>query len=123
MKKACSAGEKGGRYENGAVPGIQYRKEAFDYRTTQVSGYDYVIGQEPCDAAEHIVRACACRKIPFIVLLCGVPHRLISGEMPEDVWQWYQYLREIDPGYAEMGVLDLYGQVKTVMIRSRKLDL
>lgn len=52
---------------------VTFRKEMFDYRTADVSRYDYVIAQEPCEATEHIVRVCTIQKVPFMVLLCGVP--------------------------------------------------
>ena len=55
-----------------------------------------------------------------MVLMCGVPHRLISGELPDDVWAWYRYLREIDPEHTVMELVDLYGLVNTAMIRSKK---
>ncbi|NCC42158.1 MAG: hypothetical protein EOM18_00920 [Clostridia bacterium] len=70
--------------------------EAFDYRTTNLDQYDYVIAQEPCEATEHIVRACAMHQIPYVMDLCGTAHRLISGEQMEDVFEWYEYLRNID---------------------------
>lgn len=99
---------------------VEFRKELFDYRAVDLSGYDCVVGQEPCEASEHIVRACTIQSVPFMVLLCGVPHRLISGELPDDVWAWYRYLREIDPEHTVMELVDLYGLVNTAMIRSKK---
>lgn len=93
-------------------------KAGFDHRTTSLAGYDLVIGQEPCEAAEHIVRACLEQKVPFIVVLCGTPHILISGEQPEDVWQWYHYLGEIDRERTEMKIVKLYGDIRVMVIRS-----
>lgn len=93
-------------------------REAFHHRTTSLDGYDLVIGQEPCEAAEHIVRACLEQKVPFIVVLCGTPHILISGEQPEDVWQWYHYLGEIDRERTEMKIVKLYGDIRVMVIRS-----
>ena len=75
---------------------IHFIKGRFNYRDFDLSMYDYVIAQEPCDATEHIVRACIDQNKPFIIALCGTPHRLISGEMPKDVYKWYDYLVNID---------------------------
>ena len=74
---------------------VEYIKSKFDYTKSDLSGYDYVIAQEPCDATEHIVRACVNQKIPFMIALCGAPHKLLSGEMPKDVYKWYDYLVNI----------------------------
>lgn len=73
---------------------IIVKKEVFDYNY-DLSGYDFVIAQEPCDATEHIVRACVKQEKPFIIALCGVPHKLISGQEMEDVMDWYEYLLNI----------------------------
>lgn len=67
-------------------------KDYFDYRTIDLSPYDYVIAQEPCEATEHIIRACTKQNVPFIIVLCGVPHRLINGFQYNDVLDWYDYL-------------------------------
>ena len=86
-------------------------QEAFHYENTDVSGYDAVIAQEPCEATEHIIRACLMATKPFIISLCGIPHALISGEMPETLNEWHEYLlalmgkrgvlgkRELIPGF------------------------
>ena len=73
---------------------IVVKKQKFDY-TYDLSNYDYIVAQEPCDATEHIVRACVNQKKPFIMTLCGVPHTLISGEEMKDVHNWYEYLINI----------------------------
>ena len=73
---------------------IIVKKEMFDYNY-DLSEYDFIIAQEPCDATEHIVRACIEQKKPFIITLCGVPHKLISGEEMENVEDWYEYLINI----------------------------
>ena len=57
-----------------------------------LSGYDAVITQEPCDAAERIIKACTGQKVPFCVILCGVPHTRLTGELDEDAYAWYAYL-------------------------------
>ena len=57
--------------------------------------YDAVIAQEPCEATEHIIRACLMAAKPFVISLCGTPHALISGEEPETLQEWYAYLSEL----------------------------
>ncbi|MBQ2802562.1 MAG: hypothetical protein IJF07_01535 [Lachnospiraceae bacterium] len=74
---------------------INYIQEAFCYGKTDITEFDIVVAQEPCEATEHIVRACVEAEKTFIISLCGTPHRLINGEMPEDVYQWYDYLETI----------------------------
>lgn len=70
-------------------------KEGFDFTKTDISQYDAIIAQEPCEATEHIVRACVEQKKDFIIALCGAPHVLINGEEPKSVKEWYDYLEEI----------------------------
>lgn len=77
--------------------GIRYRKELFIYGETDVIGFDAVIAEEPCEATEPIIRACVEVKKDFVISLCGTPHQLMNGEMPEDIYTWYQYLRNIAP--------------------------
>ena len=102
-------------------PSLQAIKSEFDCRTASLAGYDLVIGQEPCEAAEHIIRAGLEQNVPFIVALCGTPHRLISGEQPEDVWEWYHYLEQIDPAHTQMKAVKLYGDIGVMIIRSYNL--
>ena len=65
--------------------------------TENLSQYDAVIAQEPCDAAERIIKVCTEQNKPFFVILCGVPHRRLTGELDDDVHQWYDYLLETYP--------------------------
>ncbi len=62
-----------------------------------LSGFDAVIAQEPCEAAELIIKACTEQKIPFCVILCGVPHKRLTGELDDDVHAWYAYLLSTYP--------------------------
>lgn len=57
-----------------------------------LSGFDAVIAQEPCDAAELIIKTCTEQNIPYCVILCGVPHARSSGVLDDDVYAWYAYL-------------------------------
>lgn len=100
--------------------GIKSIKGKFDYRTFDLSEYDFVIAQEPCDATEHIVRACTNQDKPFIVSLCGVPHKLISGEIPKKLDDWYDYLWKIAKNKTRLITLSLDPFSKTSIIRSNK---
>ncbi|MCM1246110.1 MAG: class I SAM-dependent methyltransferase [Roseburia sp.] len=104
--------------EEDAKTNIRRIRAAFDYQTADLTEYDYVVAQEPCEATEHIVRAATEQGIPFLMVLCGVPHSLISGEMPEDVYAWYDYLQEIAGEDVSLLYLPLYGKSRTaVMVR------
>lgn len=81
---------------------LEVIKGKFDYRKFDLSTYDYVVALEPCEATEHIVRACINQHKPFMVALCGVPHKLISGKMPKDREEWYNYLRDIGKGELKL---------------------
>lgn len=70
-------------------------RSAFIYKKTDITEFDAVIAQEPCEATEHIIRECARQKKDYIISLCGTAHRLMNGELPEDVYAWYKYLEEI----------------------------
>lgn len=76
---------------------------------TDISEYDLVIALEPCDATEHIIRACLKAHKPFIVVLCGIAHQRIDGVMPSDVSEWYNYLISIDPLHLAFGRLSISG--------------
>ena len=97
---------------------VTFIKEKFDYIKFDISGYDYVIAQEPCDATEHIVRACVNSKVPFIMSLCGVPHKLISGSMPKDYKEWYEYLLSISKEELKLRYLDLDPLTVTPILKS-----
>lgn len=95
---------------------VECIQAAFDYQTANLTGFDCVVAQEPCEASEHVIRAATEQGVPFIMVLCGVPHRLISGEMPEDVYAWYEYLQEIAEETATLIYYPLYGKSKTAVM-------
>lgn len=97
---------------------IRCLRAAFDYRMTSLDEYDWVVAQEPCDATEHIIRACIHQNVPFIIALCGTPHRLISGEMPKDVWSWYDSLLNIAPERMDLKIVKLYHLASVALITS-----
>ena len=66
-----------------------------DLQGTDIKDYDLLIGLEPCDATEHIIRQSLKYDKPFEVLLCAAPHKKLTGEMPKDYETWYKYLKNI----------------------------
>lgn len=100
---------------------VEFIKGVFNYKRTDLSNYDYVIAQEPCEATEHIIRACVKQKKPFIIIPCGVPHKLISGKTPKDVNEWYEYLINIDSKGIKLRYLKWDSFSITPMIRSNIL--
>lgn len=100
--------------------GIEYIKGKFDYKEFDLSIYDYVVAQEPCEATEHVVRACTNQNIPFMMTLCGVPHKLISGKMPKDVNEWYGYLVNIASGKVKLRYIELDPILLTPILKSNK---
>lgn len=101
--------------QNGIIKVI---KSKFNYITFNISDYDFVIAQEPCDATEHVVRACLAHKVPFIMSLCGTPHRMISGYMPKNVEEWYNNLLKIADGNARLRYISLDPITITPVLRS-----
>lgn len=97
---------------------IEFIKDAFDYMTFDLSKFDYVIAQEPCDATEHIVRACINQGKPFMISLCGNPHKLLSGKMPKTVYDWYDHLLSISCGAVNLRYLKFDPFSKTALLRS-----
>lgn len=98
---------------------IKLIKGQFNYKY-DLSIYDYVIAQEPCEATEHIVRACINQNVPFMMSLCGVPHRLISGKTPKDVFEWYDYLVNIASDKIKLRYANLNPLSETPILRSNK---
>lgn len=82
--------------ENADSEGVYCINDSFIFKETDITKYDAVIAQEPCEATEHIVRECVAECKNFVIVLCGVQHKLMNGEMPENVWEWYNYLENID---------------------------
>lgn len=101
---------------------IKSIKGEFDYTNFDLSNFDCVIAQEPCAATEHIIRACIEQKVPFIMSVCGVPHTLISGEKPENVYKWYYYLLEISSHNINIEFLNIIPLVRTVVFSYSNLN-
>ncbi|MBQ3145355.1 MAG: hypothetical protein IJB90_02080 [Clostridia bacterium] len=120
-------GEKGFRVtcidpkiEITTAEGVEFIKGKFDYREFDLSEYDYVVAQEPCEATEHVVRACINQNKPFIMSLCGVPHKLISGGTPKDEKEWYNYLLGIASEKMKLSYLSLDPITLTPILKSNQ---
>lgn len=99
--------------------GVPAIRDTFDYRTFDLSNYDIIIAQEPCDATEHILRACKEQNKMFFMSLCGVPHKIIDGDMPKDYQAWYNHLLKVSDGYAKLIWLSLDPLSRTAVLKSR----
>ena len=91
----------------------------FNHETFDLSEYDFVIAQEPCDATEHVVLACKKQNKPFFMSLCGVPHEKLSGGMPKDYNEWYSHLLKVSDGYAKRTWISLDPFSSTAILKSK----
>ena len=98
-------------YEN-----LKLQKGSFLFGITDISCFDAVIAQEPCEATEHIIRECVKQEKDFFISLCGTPHTLINGEKPETVFDWYQYLDEISGESSLLFRMDIIPNYITYVI-------
>lgn len=62
---------------------------------TNVQNYDLIVGLEPCDATEHIIRQALKYDKPFEISLCAAPHDALDGRKFKDYLEWYEYLQSI----------------------------
>lgn len=62
---------------------------------TDIRRFNYIVGLEPCDATEHIIRQSLKYEKPFDVLLCAAPHDALTGKKFETYEDWYEYLYRI----------------------------
>ena len=51
--------------------------------------------------------------------ICGVPHKKLSGEMPESYSDWYSYLLKESDGYAKLIWLSLDPLSRTAILKSK----
>ncbi len=62
---------------------------------TKIDKYDLIVGLEPCDATEHIIRQSLKYDKPFDVNLCATPHKALNGETFRTYEEWYNHLANI----------------------------
>lgn len=96
---------------------ICFLKQKFNLQF-DLTGFDYVVAQEPCEATEHIVRACVNQHVPFLISLCGVPHKLLSGITPKNSQEWYDYLVNISNQEIKLRYIQLDHITSTPILKS-----
>ena len=70
---------------------------------TDISNFDLLlVGMEPCDATEHIIRQGLKYEKPFEVSLCYQAHNALSGQKFKTPEDWYEYLQQIS---SEINIL------------------
>lgn len=62
---------------------------------TNIEDFDLIVGLEPCDATEHIIRQSLKYDKPFDISLCAAPHVSLSGQSFRSYMDWYKYLESI----------------------------
>ena len=62
---------------------------------TNVTPYDLIVGLEPCEATEHIIRQGLKHDKSFDVLLCAAPHDALNGRSFDSYKDWYKHLKSI----------------------------
>ena len=62
---------------------------------TDITPYDLIVGLEPCDATEHIIRQCLKENKPFDISLCTTHHTALDGKRIRTQDEWYEYLQSI----------------------------
>lgn len=102
--------------EHSDFENLELQKGSFFFDKNDISSYDAIIAQEPCEATEHIIRACIKQEKDFFISLCGTPHTLINGETPETVFDWYQYLEELSGDRSFLFQMDLIPNYITYVI-------
>ena len=60
-----------------------------------ISPYDLLIGLEPCDATEHIIRQSLKYNKPFEIALCYTAHKALVDCKIKTREDWYNYLKSI----------------------------
>ena len=64
-------------------------------RGTNVRPFHHLIGLEPCDATEHIIRQGLKHDRPFDIVLCAAPHDALDGRKFGHYSDWYEHLLKI----------------------------
>ena len=71
------------------------RYPAYGRKGTNVHPFAHIVGLEPCEATEHIIRQGLKYDKPFDVLLCAAPHDSLDGKKFRSYEEWYEYLLKI----------------------------
>jgi len=62
---------------------------------TDITQFNIIVGLEPCDATEHIIRQGLTYDKPFDVLLCYENHDALSGKRFNEPEEWFDHLKGI----------------------------
>lgn len=62
---------------------------------TNINEFDLIVGLEPCNATEHIIRQSLKYDKPFEINLCAAPHKGLNGEIFSTYKEWYNHLSQI----------------------------
>lgn len=62
---------------------------------TNIDRFDLIVGLEPCDATEHIIRQALKYDKPFDINLCATAHKGLNGETFRTYGEWYKHLANI----------------------------
>ena len=62
---------------------------------TNISRYDLIVGLEPCEATEHIIRQSLKYDKPFDVTLCYQEHSALDGTSFRTPEEWYEHLASV----------------------------
>ena len=81
---------------------IKLIRRAFDYLKTDVSNFDLIVGLEPCDATEHIVRSSLKNNVPSAISLCAAPHNGIDGRSFGTTNEWYDFLLSLSNSRGQL---------------------
>jgi hypothetical protein len=55
----------------------------------------------------------------FFMSLCGVPHKIIIGDMPKDYQAWYNHLLKVSDGYAKLTWHTFDPYTRTAVLKSK----
>lgn len=106
------------KVEMSSCGNVRFLRSKFHYQKIDLSEYDFVIAQEPCEATEHIVRACIQQRVSFIIALCGAPHKMISGYKPKNETEWYECLIKISTNDIKLRYIKFDPITKTPILKS-----
>lgn len=76
--------------------GCKPKQEIFT-KDTDLSNYDFVVGNKPCEATLDMIANCAKNNLPYFIDICNcaIPSLVSLSRVSDDVWQ--NIMRELDP--------------------------
>ena len=75
---------------------------------TEIRNVDLVVGLEPCDATEHIIRQSLKYEKPFDVTLCYSEHNGLDGSKYATPEEWYDHLQRVSGDVEIVKVGSMY---------------